>query len=96
MTEQDQINQYNTMALIAGQPEIEQPTASEFAEKFLGVKQKSAFEAALIRNGVEYITTSYGIVIDREKMDVELYGDLIGGYDITVIHTATIPHSEIK
>ena len=36
MNEQDQINQYNTMAAMMGQPKIEQPSASEFAEKFFG------------------------------------------------------------
>lgn len=36
MNEQDQINQYNTMAAMMGQPEIEQPSASEFIEKFFG------------------------------------------------------------
>ena len=59
--------------------------------------EKSAFECALIRNEVEYITNSLGgIVINRDDMDVELYGDMIGGYDLTGVRTATIPHSEIK
>lgn len=73
--------------------------STDFKRKFFGesTSHKTAFECALIRNGVSYIKNSLGgIVINRDDMDIDLYGDMISGYDITGVGTATISLPAIK